>query len=206
MTESRVVYLVQAESGKAIEARLVTPLTEKHVKDWRDLWQPFQIEQLKKLREGGMPLPEHKGWTWDQKYERIQKYLAYHGYAVECEGVTQGLGWHKLAPRTCKLADQKGKPLVYVAFVETAPWNRPFIGGSQRFRGVGSILVRSAVDLSIDSGFHGRVGLHSLPQSESFYRKTIGMTEVGIDVEYERLMYFEMTPAEAEAFVNKGKQ
>lgn len=30
------------------------------------------------------------------------------------------------------------------------------------------VLMRAAVQLSYDEGFHGRVGLHALPQAEEF--------------------------------------
>lgn len=40
-----------------------------------------------------------------------------------------------------------------------------------RLRGVGTALVTAAVALSEDEGFKGRIGLHSLPQAEDFYRR-----------------------------------
>ncbi len=61
-----------------------------------------------------------------------------------------------------------------------------------RLRGVGSALITAAVALSDDEGFKGRLGLHSLPQADAFYRK-IGMTDLGQDTAYQNLRYFEMT-------------
>ncbi|MDE2887257.1 MAG: hypothetical protein OXR72_03525 [Gemmatimonadota bacterium] len=89
-------------------------------------------------------------------------------------------------------------------FVENAPWNRPELFTPPRYRGVGSILIRAAVALSDDLEFRGRIGLHSLPQATRFYAKTCGMTDLGTDLDYEGLHYFEMTPEQAQAFVNKG--
>jgi len=55
---------------------------------------------------------------------------------------------------------------------------------------------------SEDEGFKGRLGLHSLPQADNFYRK-IGMTDLGQDASYQNLRYFEMTSEQARAFFEK---
>ncbi|WP_314964497.1 GNAT family N-acetyltransferase, partial [Bradyrhizobium cosmicum] len=64
---------------------------------------------------------------------------------------------------------------------------------------VGSALITAAIALSEDEGFKGRLGLHSLPQADDYYRK-IGMTDLGQDVAYQNLRYFEMTSEQARAF------
>jgi hypothetical protein len=53
--------------------------------------------------------------------------------------------------------------------------------------------MRAAIQLSIDEGFHGRVGLHSLPQSEPFYRDKCLMQFCGHDPHYQDLSYYELT-------------
>ena len=58
--------------------------------------------------------------------------------------------------------------------------------------------------LSENLEFHGRIGLHSLPQANGFYANTCGMTDLGTDPDYGGLRYFEMTPEQARAFVAKG--
>lgn len=99
---------------------------------------------------------------------------------------------------------QKGKDLVYVEYVENAPWNRPELADPPLYRGIGSILIRAAIALSIEEEFKGRIGLHALPQSNGFYANTCGMTDLGIDASYHGLRYFEMTPEQAESFIAKG--
>ena len=55
--------------------------------------------------------------------------------------------------------------------------------------------------------FHGRIGLHSLPQANDFYANTCGMTDLGADRDYNGgLRYFEMTPEQAQAFIAKGER
>ena len=92
-----------------------------------------------------------------------------------------------------------------VEFVDAAPCNRSdIIRQPPRFSGCGSILIRAAIEFSKLEGYKGRIGLHSLPQSNSFYANKIGMTDLGPDPDYQNLRYFEMTPAQAEAFIKEG--
>ena len=100
-----------------------------------------------------------------------------------------------------RLEIQLGKPIVYVDYVEVAPWNRTVGGTVARYRGVGSALLVAAVALSFDEGFKGRIGLHSLPQSEGFYSHH-GMVNLGPDEHYQGLHYFEMTPELAQTLLD----
>ena len=112
-----------------------------------------------------------------------------------------------LTKLTARLPSQRGKDLAYVEFVATAPWNRPELTKEPQFRGLGSTMIRTAIEVSIAEGFRGRVGLHSLPQSESFYGDSdkCGMTNFGSDASCYALAYFEMTEQQAAAFcANRG--
>lgn len=96
--------------------------------------------------------------------------------------------------------DQAGSlPMVYVDFVAVAPWNRRKFQHPQRFRSLGTVLLGAAVELSQALGLEGRCGLHSLPQSEGFYRR-IGMHDFGVDAAYSSLRYFEFDAAGAANF------
>lgn len=90
-------------------------------------------------------------------------------------------------------------PIQYVDFVAVAPWNRKTFQNPQRFRGLGTVMLGAAVELSRAAGFDGRCGLHSLPQSEGFYRR-IGMRDFGVDVAYFSLRYFEFDAQAARKF------
>lgn len=203
MIRQSPVFLLESATGRAVEAALVSPLSEKHVEDWRSLWRPFQTTQNEQLREMGAPVPEHVHWSWEEKQRAIEGYLAYTGYAIEYEGVTQGMEVVNVT-EVSRLASQRGKPVIYVNFLEAAPWNRPSVAGTQRYRGVGSTLIGAAVALSYEEGFQGRVALHSLRQADWFYRDVCGMTDLGPDQHYHDLRYFEMTPAQAESFASRG--
>jgi hypothetical protein len=144
---------------------------------------------------------ESAHWEWRDKMSAFGGLLAYPSFALECEGETQGLMILSLLTR-CRLPSQRGKHQVYVEFLETAPWNRPSLAGAPRYRGVGPALVHVAITLSVTEGYKGRLGLHSLPQADAWYRDRCGMTDLGID-RTKGLRYFEMSPRQARSFLNQ---
>lgn len=103
--------------------------------------------------------------------------------------------------RSARSAGDAGKPLVYLEYLEVAPWNWPEFG-TPTFKGIGSALITAALERSLDEGFKGRMGLHSLPQADDFYRR-LGMTDLGPDANYQGLRYFEMTAEQARAFLEE---
>ena len=118
--------------------------------------------------------------------------------AVEFLGEVQGIMAVLQAPQRSRLS---GQPLIYVDYLESAPWNLRILSAPPRFMGIGTVLVAEAVHLSIDTGFEGRIGLHSLPQAEVFYRSRCQMTELGQDVQHFDLTYFEFTSQQAIAWL-----
>jgi hypothetical protein len=86
------------------------------------------------------------------------------------------------------------RPLVYVNFLEVAPWNKP-TAPHRAFQGLGPILLRIACDISIQRGYNGRVGLHSVAEAEDFYRR-IGFQVFDCPSEYNEL-YMELSGPEA---------
>jgi hypothetical protein len=82
--------------------------------------------------------------------------------------------------------------VVYVDYLESAPWNLKGYAAPPDFLGVGPVLMTEAVQISVEAGLEGRVGLHSLPQSELFYEKC-KMTKLGPDPAYYDLTCFEFS-------------
>lgn len=147
--------------------------------------------------------PQHGHWDWRQKYERTRGILAYQMFGLECQGEMQGLMLVQTAGKECRIPAQKGKPLVYVYFIESAPWNSPLVVPEPRFGQVGRVLMAAAIELSRSMEFSGRIGLHSLRQTESWYADRCGMTDLGPDPDpkTQHLRYFEVTPEQASAFL-----
>ena len=202
--EVSTVWLLDVSSGNSVEAELRDAIEQAQLDDWQKEWQPALLGVIQGLARRGVPVnqwPQSWHWDWAQKTARVQGLLAFRGFSVVAQSVTQGLAQIDLT-KTAREPSQMGKPLVYIDYLEVAPWNRPEFGAPPRLRGVGSALVTAAVALSAEEGFKGRLGLHSLPQADAFYQK-IGMTDLGQDTAYQNLRYFEMTAESAREFLEE---
>ncbi len=203
------IYLLDVVQDAPAPAELLDAITEQQLADWETEWVPELFKAMQRLRRSGIERklwPESRDWDWRRKAAVLQGMLAYPGFSVVCEGVTQGMMILDTTMKRCRIEEQRGRSLVYVEFIENAPWNRRELFDPPRYRGVGSVLIRAAVVLSQHEEFRGRIGLHSLPQANGFYANTCGMTDLGQDPNYQNLRYFEMTPEQAEAFIAKGDQ
>lgn len=148
--------------------------------------------------------PESLHWDWSSKAPDLQ-FMSATGFSIELRGAIQGVMLTKTVPHVSML--DQGKPLVYIDYLETAPWNWNLrdIGQYGEYRGIGSILFLAAVQQSQREGFHGRVGLHALPQAEAFYAGTAcQMTRLGTDPTKQDLAYFELPQHVAEMHLRDG--
>ena len=106
--------------------------------------------------------------------------------------------------RDARLERETKTPLIYIEYIEVAPWNLLSFTDTPRFKGIGIRLIQEAVRVSQAEEMSGRIGLHALPQAEDFYRDTCGMTSLGPDTKCDNLHYFEMTWEQADQFLIKG--
>lgn len=197
------IYLSDGASSAAVAAELRDAIEDAQLVDWQLRWQPALMDILVELHKRGVPRdkwPQSSHWNWASKIAQVKGLLAFRGFCILCQGETQGLMRVDLN-KFAQLPAQKGKPLVYVDYLEAAPWNRPDIGQAVRFKGVGTALITAAVLLSLEEDFKGRIGLHSLPQADGYYQNRCGMSNLGPDPSCQSLTYFEMTPEQAEAFL-----
>lgn len=203
------IYL-RDSSGAAVEAELWGAITEKNLADWEAEWLPELFTLLKQLNRAGVERrlwPQSRHWDWRAKLKAIEGLLGQPCFSVVCQGVTQGLMIANTTKRA-RIPSQLNQHLVYVDYLESAPWNRRILlpSGQAAYSGIGSILMRAAVELSLDEEYKGRVGLHSLPQANEFYANTCRMTDLEPDAKYENLRYFEFTPEQAKAFIDRGTE
>ena len=84
--------------------------------------------------------------------------------------------------------------LVYVSFLEVAPWNR-VDANPRHTRGLGPALIRIACDASLQRGFGGRLGLHSTALAERFY-ENLGLRRLDCPNEHHEI-YLELDEAGA---------
>lgn len=164
-------------------------------------WAVPRLEGARRLQAAGQTVPEH--WHWDWKTNKAPKLqlLNYRSAGIDVEGEMQGLMMVSLASQLARLPPDKDKPLVYVDYVESAPWNvKGLADGPPRYGAVGTRLMEAAVQLSHEEGFAGRVGLHALPQANKFYEQTCGMTPVGLDPKCQNLCWYELTRKASQEF------
>ena len=181
------VELLNRATGEFETADVFQELDDKNFDDFEQLWKPLFPS----------PAPDSH-WDWVGKARTAASMMAYETFAVECDGFTQGLMLVNLAS-FARLDSQRGRDLVYVELLATAPWNRPTHSEGARYKGVGRVLIGTAIRLSIDQGFNGRIGLHSLATSESWYRDVLRFTDCDYDT-VKKMRYFELTDERATAF------
>lgn len=185
------------------DALLLTDLGPSALAEAEKEWGPLRRTAARRIYQAGRTneVPQHWHWDWGAKSQKLQL-LAYRCLGIECDRKLQGLLLVLTAGKAAKLPPDVGKPLVYVDYLESAPWNVVPLVDVPQYAGVGMVLMRVAVQLSHDEGFHGRVGLHALPLAEAFYRDKCGMCGCGEDPSYQNLPYYEMTREAAGRFTS----
>lgn len=156
----------------------ILPMTERHFMQVDTIWKDILIaaEQA------------DAGWIWDYKLRQSQQQERYEAYALEVEELAQGLIFLETQWHRSWLPERR--PLVYVEAVASAPWNRIDVEQPPWLRGIGQRLLTFARRRSLELGYDGRVGLHSLPNVEGFYHR-LSMPDYGPDPERDGLVYFE---------------
>jgi GNAT superfamily N-acetyltransferase len=182
-------------TGAEVAASVYRTLDQKNFDDFEKLWFP-QLETARNSvpswEAAAAVDAQDSHWKWVEKAVDATRIMGRDTFAVECAGETQGL--MLIDDGFARLPSQRARDLVYIELLATAPWNRPKLDPAARYKGVGRILIGTAISLSFDLGFGGRIGLHSLPQSEVVYQ-TMGFTDVEYDAAKE-MRYFEMTESQ----------
>lgn len=178
MSSRKKSRLKRAGVDEIVDAEIVDQLAKEELMAAHLDWAPVRLDALKRLYQEKRSWPEHWHWDWTRKAELLNL-LAYRCLGIECEGHMQGLMMVSTIAGKSRLGGQLGKAILYVEFVESAPWNLKDLVEDPKFSGVGVALLEAAIEFSEQEGFGGRIGLHCLPQSEQFYRKY--MTDLGPD-------------------------
>ena len=194
--------LVRCDDRSSEVAQLIEPMTLAQITATETAWLPFLLSAWQaRLQAGVSPddLPDHKHWRWSRKAHIYINRTGYRFFGLVAGGEMQGMMLVNSISR-CRLASQQNEPLIFADYIATAPWNLRSLTDTPRCSGVGRAFIQAAIDFSRQSGMHGRIGLHSLPQAETFYRDTCGMTDCGADANEYDLHYFEMTETQADRF------
>jgi len=137
------------------------------------------------MQAGGRGNAAH--WDWNHK----RKAAALKADNVAFLALTEEEECHAMMlllwPKTARFANGE---LVYVDYLEVAPKDRHGPQVQRDVLGVGAAMIDVAVRVSCAEGLAGRIGLHSLPDAEAFYKKR-GLKRGTRDAP-ENLLYFEM--------------
>ncbi|WP_299695332.1 hypothetical protein [uncultured Tateyamaria sp.] len=189
--------LRHGETGQRMQADLYRGADRSNAEHIENDWQGWFDQK---------PGAQDAHWEWDEKlFLAEDDPLLYDVFVLEAENTTQavmlamkgGLKSVSIHP------DHPRSPIVYIDLLATAPWNRKAKADPTRFKGCGQVMFATAVSLSEDEGFKGRVGLHSLSGAETFYRHVIKMTEFPPDPNYQGLRYFELSEKQAAQFLTR---
>lgn len=207
-SEVTPVWLTNRSTKEVVDAELWHGIGDKNLADWEAEWIPDLQRRLKLLNQQKVERrfwPQSRHWDWRDKLREIELRLANLSFALVADNMTQAMMIIDLTKRA-RMSGHEGQHLVYIDFLEAAPWNRNDLAAEPaKLGGCGSILINAAIQQSILEGFKGRIGLHSLPQSNGFYTNACGMADLGQDSNNNTLRYFELDPDSARTFIEKGK-
>lgn len=199
--DSTPVELLEYESSRSVRAWLHDEISPEHLTSYQSQWTAAFNDCEQRFRAGRLnreEIPEDAHWKWERKMAQRRGKLGFESYCIECEGQIEGLLILNFL-EICRIPVQARKDLVYLEYLATAPWNRRIGDQLPRFRRVGTLLFRAALQVSLANDLKGRIGLHSLPKAEGFYRDGIGMVDLGPDhsPSHQGLRYFELSEERA---------
>jgi len=174
---SQEILIWDRAASSLAPARFHEDVTADQLAEAESQWKPFrQAAAQRLLSSGSTPqdvfrLIQHLHWDWLRKAQPLREgLLSVRCFGIEAEDRWQGLVMVELAAHSAELEPDKGKPLAYVEFLESAPWNLAEMTDAPRFGLIGKRLMEAVIRQSIEEGFGGRVGLLALPQAEPFYQ------------------------------------
>jgi hypothetical protein len=198
------IQLLKPVDGTIVDGTLIVDVTVDEVDEAVGLWSPYLIQQL----QSGVAQPQHAHWEWNRKARAVLGMPGRTICGVMVGGEMQAMMLREDVWSRAKHPDELGRPIVTVEFLSTAPWNDVDIVPTPAYRGAGTILITEAVNHSLSLDYKGRLGLHSLPQAEPFYRNRCKMVDLGPDPDpdHQGLRYFEFTKETAHEFLKAQKR
>ena len=146
------VVLLDRVTSAFEHAEVFRDLDQKNLDDFERLWRPMLKSRRDEFPSWGASAAanaQDSHWDWVEKAEATTRSLQYETFALECSGETQGLMLVDIT-KFGRVDGQRGRELVYIEFLATAPWNRPGFVPTPRYKGVGRVLLGTAISLSIE--------------------------------------------------------
>jgi hypothetical protein len=182
------VWLYDNQLQRAVEAELQV-LTHEHVDRANATWVP----EFRSRRQMRATDQDFLVWDWPSKEKYLLEKNTVRDYAVARGDSVEGILILQ-EPEPSRL--ESPNRVLYVRYLATAPWNRLRGDRPGQYSRVGTILLGQAVRESLALGCQGRLGLHSLSNSDAFYRK-LQFHDLGPDPANRGLTYFELATTQA---------
>lgn len=181
------VWLKDNVNNRYVLAKLIG-FERRHIDMWHNQWKDHLSDPAAR-------------WDWGEIFSSMLIDTTKKGFCIEYQNRLQGI----LVVTYKDMTNRDGKPIVFVEYIATAPWNRPdniLTKNKGHFSLIGSYLLKCAVELSQTLGYEGRIALESEPEAKEFYER-MGMENKGaIDAEYP---YFEFSKNNALAFIKQSE-
>lgn len=197
ITQTQIIDC-RSDVERIVTANLLEDPPDELVIETGKIWNFFKKKFHVKM--------EHSHWNWENKlHYEYKTNSAFKIFALEYEQSLQGLILLDFGGRhVSHLSGRNVKPIVvYIEYVETAPWNVAAIVKQRHFKYTGVRMLQAAVDFSISMGYNGRIGLHSLLSAEPFYEDTMQMTRISQERSTEGLTRFELPQKDVQQFLEK---
>ena len=195
-------YIIDAATNDPVEVELHDTLSVDVLLDIESQWFSARQDLRSKLNTLGIAQkdrPESPHWDWGRKSIAL---MFSDPDDFRIMAIRRQTIWEAAIITLCKnhfalLAPDAGKRIVYVDYLEVAPWNWTVEKlQARKFKSAGPALLRASIEQSYAKGWDGRVGLHALPQATSFYLSQ-GLQFVKNDPSKHNLPYYELLAAEA---------
>ncbi|KAK2617210.1 MULTISPECIES: GNAT family N-acetyltransferase [Leptospira] len=193
------IYLLQNQKEILEKANSITSLWQSYIFDIYTKHISPQIDNDSKniydlLKEYNI---EDFQWNWNNKaFHKSEENYIWCIFTIEdkCEGA--------IIFKHPEKSDLYSHNIVYIDYLAAAPWNRKSILAPRKYEGIATLLLKTAVNFGIKQfNYYPGFKLHSLPHAESFYTK-MGMSDLGIDIEKEKLRKYEMGIEQCNIFLS----
>ena len=174
--------IYRVSTSEMVPARVMLGMNSSEISAVEMVWRQARYQ----LSFGA----EHAHWDWNWKSQLVNE-KGVECIGLLCENEIQGMMLVTVEGHYSRHESTVSLPLLYIDFIEVAPWNLPSSMQRPMFRNVGKCLIETASAMSVEIGFGGRIGLHSLAQSESYYKNVCGFHSFGFDTGNYFLTYFE---------------
>ena len=177
------LYLRDRATRVEVSAEAQIDLSIRQIAEIQHRWTLFKETRPP---AGNSATEEDRSWGWRSKALQITDGVS-QIVALYARGDVQGLMLINTKPTSSRLALGH---LLYVEYIESAPWNQPKYTDHPALSNVGVALLTAARELSRRAGCLGALGLHSLAAAVPFYLKS-GFRSFGYDAT-EGYVYLEL--------------